>query len=390
MSRHAVYSYDVSGKVVTSNEELLSYLKRKGYTLLSGKPSNTDTMYAVFASSNLTQNTPKLKELVSLLTEKTCSQSVSRGSEGHLLVFWSFDKSGGDGPMIDFISYKLKSVTNAALSVVPSTSVQEVAVTSFFEPDARLTFSTEALITAKFSKEFVRLCENVHSLGKFFWGILDYKSTSIGEMIHGIEFAGIFGLQFLEVASWVNKKRMQVLEELWSFAVKWTQYCINIEASKRTLLRSIKFVSDVTDNAEFADHMDDSVFEQLKSNTAHLARLVRSNITYHHKPTLQETQISPRCLRTPTGGTNSIYTFNYREQLVVKSLQQAEERNFSRASLGRVLEESSPRDQRLALLSKKAPTAAIKWQRGRYLGRGATGTVRYCVTFKDRKTNFFG
>jgi hypothetical protein len=198
-------------------------------------------------------------------------------------------------------------------------------------------------------------------------------------MVHEIEFAGMFGLQFLEIASWDHGTRMDVLRKLREFAVKWTQYCIDIKASKRTLLRSLKFVSDVTANAEFADYMDERVFNQLKANTAQLARLVRSNVTHHHKPTLLEVKVPPRCLKTPIGGPNSVYTLGYREQLVVKSLQQAEERNFAGLSLGRVLEESSPRDQRLALLSKRAPTAAIKWQKGRYLGRGATGTVRFLL-----------
>jgi hypothetical protein len=202
------------------------------------------------------------------------------------------------------------------------------------------------------------------------------------EMISSLDFTGTFGVRLLKLSEWKPAYRLEILDCLWNFAEFWCRYCADNRVSLKQILQSLNFLVVVTDNPEFLELLDDNMFVDIGDVSSRLARMTRCNLYFEPPSPLEDPCIPKCCLKMPSGGPDYTYSFEHRQRIVLKSLEKLEERCFKTASLGRILCETLPSDQRLALLSKRAPLAAVKWQKGRQLGRGATGTVFFLCQFK--------
>jgi hypothetical protein len=335
--------------------------------------------HAVFASDQLISNESYLLNMLQLLTEGPV-RPIKRGVEGHVLVFWNYDASHWEGPCRYFDHLGLVTIRNVSLSVIPSTKVQEVDVREFFGPKYTDSGTVQRLVSERFSKEYVRMCDNVFGIFQFFTGTLKFWASE-QELYPTFEFVSSFGQDLIRISAWNFDHRISAMKELWKFALCRANHCLTNRAPKRIGLNAIDFVIEISSFPEFYKFMEDETFKDLKSTISKLIRISKTDSPVGPDNPLSNIYLPKWCLKTPTGGPFSTYLFPYCERLVLASLQKAEERSLKNTNLGRVLNESSPRDQRLALLSKEAPAASIKWQKGRLIGRGASASV--CVLFRS-------
>ena len=320
------------------------------------------------------ENTVQLLAMISLLVEGD-GKPIELEREGHIIIFWdNLDITQWKGTTYFVNDLRLKEVTAADISVIPSFKVEEAGIDKYFDSRAQC---VRALLSTDFSDTYSRLCSQTFELLKFAAEALIQSSRSMREMMSSFYFIGSLGVRILKISAWNPDYRLEVLDCLWNFSVFWCRCSAEPGVMRKERLHSLSFLAEITDNSEFLEFMDSETFLDMRNITSTLARMTRDKNSFE-PPIHMSDQTVPRfCLRTPFGGPNCTYLFSYRQIVLLRSLQRVEERCLKTAFLGRVLCETLPSDQKLALLSKKAPLASIKWQKGRLVGRGAYGSVYF-------------
>lgn len=372
---------EVRGDLVPK-EVLFKKLLEDEFALVSTK-ATTSRGFCIFASPGLWRNEERLQSFTNAVAQCIYESGFHPDSCAYVVMFPTVSPEEWRGHRISLQgnAFKcLKFPSDLSFQIFPDSAFPVAPYNSWLASLDSVTREVRLRnkITAPsetVTSETISLALSTMQLTEA--SLCQVKNVADVKVVHRtFYFLSTFGVTLSELVGVGHKDQTALRVKLVLLAGNWAIFShkkhplLQDSEMRKAATQTLDFFTAMSSDSKLLDQLSDQDFAFFSSSASLCLRdvtdtetLISSHGENAFEPVFYQAH---RGTETPRG------------QRVMMGIQRLDERQRVSTKAGRVLDtHSSSMDLNLARLSSEAPKARVKWQRGRFISKGATGSVTF-------------
>ena len=388
--RLTITAAEISGKLLPQSE-LLELLCLTGHFLIKAPISEKQTnRFVLFGNAALYK---KVEYLDSVLSICPCYQAFFNDSQKPYVVTFPFmdttDWRGRSTELTKPLSHHFKDPGADCALIIPGEALDIVPYDIWMEPTVDVCVQSGIMISHLIGRRMDAIQRNLVKLALLFIQIpmgichLARRPSDIRLLQNQFVFSSMYAEKVMRTLKPGTALYNDLTQGLVQLAMKWTFFCSWIPVARRLAFKSVMiealdFVMQIFTDSAILESLDDDLFEDIRECVSSCLQSVLSSHGVNMKKSANFGVVTSSTQSNEgwEWDTDSHWGQSNRMEHTLAKLAALDESVLSKVVVGRVLDtESDSRNHHLAMLSRSMPGASIKWQKGRFLSQGSSGSV---------------